>query len=714
MADFLRERIRAAAERPTPAPELKRVQQRARVIRVRRLGSVAVAAVVLGVALAFPLYSLRHFGEATHPRPVSATTFGDGSVSFAPSLGWSTLRGGSISACETTASFASADVQQAQNLGRNDVLGCRATAAALPADGVLVTASASDAYSWAQPNANFPASSLPPTLDPSTCGAGAYEGQPAGTSECHVWITANHRQLDITVWFGTTRLGSDLIGEAQRGLDVLRVSEPANLGNDIAFIPSAGWDDQAVTPTAAGPAYAMPVAWTSNVKLKPYSGVYYPAGPSNADIEGLPPEGIIVEAHQWISTRNPLPETGDFQPLSLPLHLSDGRLIVGGGEGLATNDVSQLYLRGVVNGRPMIVQALFGTREPDSGLIRQAQTALDRLVVVPAPPTTTALNDFGISIRLPSGWHGWLYAGDPTLVATTSDATTPFTNDVGAPGVGQQMGMSDTTIVLDESDTLQDLRWPAISGSPQIGPTVRCDGCEVMDDGRPPADGHVLYRDTFTSGGRAFDLYVEFGSSPSAEHVDHVNAILATLELTPNGTPQPTPEGDIAVGSLPDGQRPAVTPADHDRTLSWSYAGRASIFVPAGWTGWTNLVVDSGEPLNLFALGSWDVPQGAYCAPITALQQLPDDGVLIWIDRYAQAAGAVRSGAEVWPISPAVGPGTSPAPAPTDCTGGVPVQSFLWTSRGRTFAVHVAYGSSVTDATIRAAERSLASFSNGR
>jgi hypothetical protein len=43
----------------------------------------------------------------------------------------------------------------------------------------------------------------------------------------------------------------------------------------------------------------------------------------------------------------------------------------------------------------------------------------------------------------------------------------------------------------------------------------------------------------------------------------------------------------------------------------------------------------------------------------------------------------------------------------------LPVQSFLWTSGGRTFAVHVAFGSNVSDATIGAADRALASFSTG-
>jgi hypothetical protein len=167
------------------------------------------------------------------------------------------------------------------------------------------------------------------------------------------------------------------------------------------------------------------------------------------------------------------------------------------------------------------------------------------------------------------------------------------------------------------------------------------------------------------------------------------------------------------VGSLPDGQRPAVEPADPDRTLSWDYEGRESISIPEGWTGWINLVVDSGDPLNLFAFGSWDVPQGAYCAPLTALQQLPSDGGLVWIDRY-EAAPPPGVDATAWPSPPRVGPGTDPVPAPTRCTGGIPVQSFTWTLGGRTYAVHVAFGPAADDTTIQAADSALASFSASR
>ena len=696
------ERARAEGPRHVDAPVGPSV--RSRIVAGVTAFAVFAAAAVL-------LWNGFHSGPTVQKTPVGhlagSPTFGDGSVSFKPMPGWTILQGGTLSACATTASFVAEDVQQSSNLGPNTILGCRSTAAALPSAGVLVTVQGTDLYTWAQPNANFPATTIPPTLDPSSCGANSFEGQPRGTTECHVWITANDRELTITVWFGTESPGPDLMATAQQGLDSQTVAEPASLGNDIAFQPAKGWYDQAVTPTNGGAAFDLHSAWTSNVELAPYPGTYLPAGPTNDDIAHLPPDGVIVSVEQSISTRNPLPTTADYQPLALPLDLADARLVRGGWEGMTATNVSQLYLRGVVNGHPVIIQAFFRTTDPTKDLINQAQIGINRLVVVPAPPPTSALDDFGISMQLPDGWHGWLYAGDPTLVATTSRPANPFY----APQVGQNMGASDTTIVLDESTALQDLRWPAIDGPPQIGPDNLCDGCEVMDDGKPPAPGHVLYRDTFTSGDRAFDLYVEFGSAPTLQQLLDANAILQTLQIAPNPNPQQAPPGGTAVGTLPGG-RPTVGANDANRMLSWTYGEHASMSVPAGWTGWTNLVTDSGEPLNLFALGSWNVPEGAYCAPFTALQQLPSDGVLVWIDSYHSDP---PPGVQVvpWPQAPQVGPGTEPAAAPTDCTGGVPVQSFTWSLSGQTYSVHAAFGPAVTQANIQATEQALATFSTG-
>ncbi|MEO8425100.1 MAG: hypothetical protein ABI595_14475, partial [Actinomycetota bacterium] len=319
-----------------------------------------------------------------HATVGSSSEFGDGSVSFQPASGWTLLQGGTLSACITTGPFTSTDIRQTRELLAYELLGCRATAAALLPVDVLVTAWAYDPYAWAKPNVNFPAATIPPTLDPSSCGVAAFEGQPPSTTECHVWVEANDRLLQITVWFGTESPSSALLATAQEGLDTLVVSEPASLGNDIAFEPAEGWHDQAVTPTSGNPAWALPVAWTSNIPLPIYSGAYLPAGPSNDDIANLPQDGVIVSVSQYIPTDSPSSTDQGSVDDAVPLQLSDARLLHGGWEGLSVGDVSQLYMRVVVDGRPVVVQAFFHTTDPTADLIKQAQIALNRLVIVPA------------------------------------------------------------------------------------------------------------------------------------------------------------------------------------------------------------------------------------------------------------------------------------------------------------------------------------------
>jgi hypothetical protein len=711
MPETLRDRIHAAADAHVPSPDLARVAGRARTLRLRRTISGTVVVVLACVAVAIPLASLRDLRgvkKLHHPNP-AAPTFGDGSISFRAAEGWTVLRGGSLSSCTTTATYADEDVQQSQHLGAHTFLGCSWSAAALPPDGVLLNAYVnSGAYRWEHPNPNFHAWPLPPRLDPATCGVSAYEGQPPGTTECLVLINANHRDVVITVWFGTETPSAALMATAQDGLDTLAVSEPASLGSDIAFEPARGWYDQAVTPSN-DPVSVPPSAWTANVELAPTNDQTYPAAElSNGDIRSLPPDGVIVSVQQPIMTRNPLPDTADYQPLPDPPIISDGHLTTGGWEGMPAEDVSQLYLRGVLNGRPIIVQAYFRTTDPSADLIKQAQIGLNRLVVVPAPPPTTELNDFGIGMALPDGWQGWIYAfnaGDPSLVATTVDPQNPYYSA----NVAQNLGAHDVAIMLEAGGALQDLRWPEIDGPPQIGPENLCVGCEVFDGGRPPAAGHALYHDTFTARGRAFDLYVEFGSGPTEQQLADVNGVLRTLQFSPDPNPAQAPPGGSAVGSLYDGAQPAVQADDTDRTLTWSYAHGRSVSVPGGWTGWTYLVSDPSDPINLYVLGSWNVPQGGYCAPLMALQQLPADGALIWIDRYGSAPPTDVI-AVPWPSTPQVGPGTEPAPAATNCTAGALVQTFAWAFDGRTYSVHVAFGPNVTEVNVQAANAALASF----
>ena len=85
------------------------------------------------------------------------------------------------------------------------------------------------------------------------------------------------------------------------------------------------------------------------------------------------------------------------------------------------------------------------------------------------------------------------------------------------------------SIVLAENDTT-DLGFPSTTLPLSIREQDRCD-CEVLDDGSHPPPGHALYHRSFEVGGRSFDLYVEFGSTPSSAVWDDANGALAAIKI---------------------------------------------------------------------------------------------------------------------------------------------------------------------------------------
>jgi hypothetical protein len=337
----------------------------------------------------------------------------------------------------------------------------------------------------------------------------------------------------------------------------------------IQFAPIDGWTSTLGSSPAFTP-YSEPAiaATTSNVTLPPADPAsFYPPGLTSNQIDALPADGIAIEAEQLLFTRNDIP-TADYPILDLPLNLDESKSATGGGEGLSRSDLTRYSLRGSVNGRPIIVQAWFGTSDPRAQLLAAAQRALDQLVVSPAPTRTDAIDDFGISMTVPEDWHALLYQGDPTLIVSTRPISNLYWDETR-----KTLGPSDVTLTLDESDALVEVEgWAALVGPLTIGPYERCDGCEALDDGAPPEAGHVLYERTFTTGGRAFTLLVEFGSEPSPSRIDEVNGLLSTLAIQPLPNPTETPApGTARVGPIYDGEdNPEVTADQPHRELTWA------------------------------------------------------------------------------------------------------------------------------------------------
>lgn len=480
---------------------------------------------------------------------------------------------------------------------------------------------------------------------------------------------------------------------------------PAEGGKSIiTFEPSAGWNVADASSSAASPD-----TWTTNVAPPPDDGTT--GGIPNSLLEGLPAHGIAINAGQWLATENPLPRTGRFHPLRMPLRLSEADSVSHGGfEGLVRRDVTVLFFEGQINGRAMGVQVWIGSRHPSAETLRAAQAELSRLKVVHAPATTPALDAYGMRMALPASWHGFLYSqGNAFLSATDGPARDLWDER----HLRASLGPGQSAIIVGESDGLGDLAgWEPADPPFTIGPDQICEGCEVFDDGGPPLSGHALYQRTFTYGNRAFDLYVEFGSPPSPVQLRDVNGILHGLELRPHAHTYPTaPPGTGTVGEIPEGDEgPDVSAGSLHRQMGGAFPG-TSITVPEGWTGRNFPVLDMQQPQETLAIATWEFPRGGYCAPITALQRMPSDGALITIDGYLTAYGFPLpdpTGFTPWPAKFNIDMTTPAAPEP--CTGSVPVRTYEWSMKGKLFRVRVALGPDATDATIASVQTALDSF----
>ena len=708
----IRERLRDVTRAPANAPDLRLVERRARVLRWRRAGAVVVSAAIAIAAIAIPLSGLQRLGEGvTSPSPAAEPATGDGRIGFRDAAGWNSLRANDTSVCVATAPFTDADVQTYADSVPEE-LGCYGdTLRSLPADGALVMAWVMyGRYRWAEPNANFPEASLPLTFDRG-CLVDHWEGQPdPDVPQCTIMRTVANRAIEVRVYFGTQSPSEHQLSDAQAEVARLYVDAPASLGADVAFEPLDGW----TTSTSTAPAFSpfgepATAATIANVSLPPPDPAsLYPSGLTNDQLKDLPADGIAIVAQQLLFTRNPIPPGSGYRSATLPLDLADARFANGPFEGLDREDVTSSTLDATVNGRPIIAQAWFGTSDPSDDLVRRAQRALDQLVVVPAAPSTDEIDDVGVSMSLPAGWRGLLYSygdGIANLVASTS------TVDLDMERTRASLGPDDAGIVMQESDALVELEgWAPLEGPVSIDTSNLCEGCEMLDDGQPPPDGHVLYQDTFTAGGRAFDVFVEFGSPPTQAGIDAVNAVLGTLSIQPivdaSYTPAP---GTTRVGPIYDGEdKPEVTADQQDRGLTWVYE-HAKMTLPMGWTGQSYPVVGLERPISLLAAGSWDFTPGGYCGPINALRELPADGALVWFDGYRTDP---PDGMAFAPQPSSVSL-TGAAMDPSPCFGGSTPFVFRWKIGDRYIVAHAALGTDASSETVADAEEALESISVG-
>ncbi len=149
--------------------------------------------------------------------------------------------------------------------------------------------------------------------------------------------------------------------------------------------------------------------------------------------------------------------------------------------------------------------------------------------------STARISQLGLAVSLPGGWDGAIYqrAGHPgeTTHPVVHAATVPLPpsrGDFGS-GVVEQLGPDDLFVALLEYQ-------PASSDAAMFRPTAGVPGL-TPDQVSPYAlqrllPGQAGSQQFFTTGGRAFCLYVVIGSFANRYPlVARANSVLSTLQV---------------------------------------------------------------------------------------------------------------------------------------------------------------------------------------
>jgi hypothetical protein len=328
----------------------------------------------------------------------------------------------------------------------------------------------------------------------------------------------------------------------------------------------------------------------------------------------------------------------------------------------------------------------FGSKDPSESVIAEAQEELDRLLVDPAAPPVDEIDGFGVAIDLPAGWDGRLYAWASTppileLSTLSLDRHTP--GDPMMPNRGLLSSLEDVSVLLAESDVL-DPGYEPLSTPISIDEGDRCDGCEVLDDGSSPPAGHAMFHRAFETGGRSFDVYVEFCFYPTPAAFARVNDLLARLVIDP------------------------LTSADEENP--------PILAIPTGWFQEADPLPALVDPVIVVAAGTWRFPQNPLiaCGKQPALEALPPDGAFLWILRYpigpGEFLGTFRN-ADPWPNHFTLDLPSRPSDAEcADGTDGSVRQYAFSGTEGLYYQVQVALGTAADAATRREVERVISSF----
>jgi hypothetical protein len=147
---------------------------------------------------------------------------------------------------------------------------------------------------------------------------------------------------------------------------------------------------------------------------------------------------------------------------------------------------------------------------------------------------------FGVSLDLPNGWIGRIYDGNRGTAPVMADLqagsfaagdSLELLKDKSSDTwvtAAEAMGPDDILVLLWETAGSGGFDYQPLAGSPHIAASDLGSAFEGF-----PSD-HAVGRQFFATGGRMFDLMVEFGRlSPDREQLDRANEVLTTLRIEP-------------------------------------------------------------------------------------------------------------------------------------------------------------------------------------
>jgi hypothetical protein len=228
-------------------------------------------------------------------------------------------------------------------------------------------------------------------------------------------------------------------------------------------------------------------------------------------------------------------------------------------------------------------------------------------------PGAGAVEGYGLGIQLPEGWDGRIRGPvgtsfGPHLHAANFELPEPD-DDVASLASGEMSPDQVTIVVIDVTTALaRDVTGPEDPYPPAELP-VRIRADDFTDRVEAVDPDHAFARRLFTVADRSLELRVEFGEDPAPEALlAEANEVLASLTVEP-----------LAGGS---GYARQVDLEDG-----------LAITIPEPWSFDADPTKPI-EPENVLAVGSWAFPRGGVCAPFDAIDDLPPDGVFMWLIEY--------------------------------------------------------------------------------